>query len=98
MKYTLKTTDANGHPLTAPIDSARREGAAYVPRTIETLRCDEHLRAVLRGEEHLLFDGGMGTMLQAAGMKAAPFRSSSIFPIPDVITASSASTSRRDAT
>ena len=50
MKYTLKTTDANGHPLTAPIDSARREGAAYVPRTIETLRCNEHLRAVLRGE------------------------------------------------
>ena len=86
MKYTLKTTDANGHPLTAPIDSARREGAAYAPRTIETLRCDEHLRAVLRGEEHLLFDGGMGTMLQAAGMKAGALPELLNFSDPDVIT------------
>ena len=86
MKYTLKTTDANGHPLTAPIDSARREGAAYVPRTIETLRCDEHLRAVLRGKEHLLFDGGMGTMLQAAGMKAGALPELLNFSDPDVIT------------
>ena len=77
MKYTLKTTDANGHPLTAPIDSARREGA---------LRCDEHLRAVLRGEEHLLFDGGMGTMLQAAGMKAGALPELLNFSDPDVIT------------
>ena len=53
MKCTLKTTDVNGHPLTAPIDSARREGAAYTPRTIDALRCDDHLRAVLHGEEHL---------------------------------------------
>ena len=86
MKYTLKTTDANGHPLTAPIDSARREGAAYAPRTIETLRCDEHLRAVLRGEEYLLFDGGMGTMLQAAGMKAGALPELLNFSDPDVIT------------
>ena len=86
MKYTLKTTDANGHPLTAPIDNARREGAAYAPRTIETLRCDDHLRAVLRGEEHLLFDGGMGTMLQAAGMKAGALPELLNFSDPDVIT------------
>ena len=86
MKYTLKTTDANGHPLTAPIDNARCEGAAYAPRTIETLRCDEHLRAVLRGEEHLLFDGGMGTMLQAAGMKAGALPELLNFSDPDVIT------------
>ena len=86
MKYTLKTTDANGHPLTAPIDNARREGAAYAPRTIETLRCDEHLRAVLRGEKHLLFDGGMGTMLQAAGMKAGALPELLNFSDPDVIT------------
>ncbi len=31
---------------------------------------DDHLRAVLAGEKFLLFDGGMGTMLQAAGLKA----------------------------
>ena len=86
MKCTLKTTDVNGHPLTAPIDSARREGAVYSPRTIDTLRCDDRLRAVLRGEEHLLFDGGMGTMLQAAGMKAGALPELLNFSDPDVIT------------
>ena len=86
MKCTLKTTDVNGHPLTAPIDSARREGAAYTPRTIDALRCDDHLRAVLHGEEHLLFDGGMGTMLQAAGMKAGALPELLNFSDPDVIT------------
>ena len=86
MKHTLKTTDVNGHPLTAPIDSARREGATYTPRTIDALRCDDHLRAVLRGEEHLLFDGGMGTMLQAAGMKAGALPELLNFSDPDVIT------------
>ena len=86
MNYTLKTTDINGHPLTAPIDSARRKGAIYTQRTIETLRCDDRLRAVLRGEEHLLFDGGMGTMLQAAGMKAGALPELLNFSDPDVIT------------
>ena len=86
MKCTLKTTDVNGHPLTAPIDSARREGATYTPRTIDALRCDDRLRAVLRGEEHLLFDGGMGTMLQAAGMKAGALPELLNFSDPDVIT------------
>ncbi|MCI6844899.1 MAG: homocysteine S-methyltransferase family protein, partial [Coriobacteriaceae bacterium] len=31
---------------------------------------DEHLAAVLRGEEFLLFDGAMGTQLQARGLAA----------------------------
>ncbi|MBR3317787.1 MAG: homocysteine S-methyltransferase family protein [Atopobiaceae bacterium] len=31
---------------------------------------DEHLAAVLAGKERLLFDGGMGTMLQEAGLAA----------------------------
>lgn len=31
---------------------------------------DRDLNAALRGEGHLLFDGGMGTMLQAAGLRA----------------------------
>ena len=31
---------------------------------------DNNLSAVLRGERHLLFDGGMGTMLQARGLQA----------------------------
>ena len=32
---------------------------------------DDHLEAVLRGEEFLIHDGGMGTMLQAAGLAGA---------------------------
>ena len=32
---------------------------------------DAHLEAVLRGEEFLIHDGGMGTMLQAAGLAGA---------------------------
>ena len=43
---------------------ARRLG----PRRVRI--ADEHLRAVLAGEDSLLFDGGMGTMLQAAGLAA----------------------------
>ncbi|MEG1517407.1 MAG: homocysteine S-methyltransferase family protein [Raoultibacter sp.] len=31
---------------------------------------DEYLARVLRGEEYLLFDGGMGTILQAQGLEA----------------------------
>lgn len=31
---------------------------------------DDHLRRVLKGEEFLLFDGAMGTMLQEAGLEA----------------------------
>ena len=43
----------------------------YTPRTLDTLHiADNDLRAVLEGRRHLLFDGGMGTMLQAAGLKA----------------------------
>lgn len=38
------------------------------PRVVRI--ADERLRAVLAGEELLLFDGGMGTMLQAAGLEA----------------------------
>lgn len=43
----------------------------YTPRTLDTLRiADDDLRAALEGRRYLLFDGGMGTMLQAAGLKA----------------------------
>ncbi|MDO4806406.1 MAG: homocysteine S-methyltransferase family protein [Coriobacteriales bacterium] len=38
------------------------------PRRVRV--ADDHLQAVLDGAEYLLFDGGMGTMLQAAGLKA----------------------------
>ena len=45
--------------------------AAYRPRSLDGLRiADADLRAVLEGSRHLLFDGGMGTMLQAAGLEA----------------------------
>ena len=40
--------------------------------TLEGLKIkDAHLEAVLRGEEFLIHDGGMGTMLQAAGLAGA---------------------------
>ena len=39
-------------------------------RTRHVRVVDEHLADVLAGKAHLLFDGGMGTMLQAAGLAA----------------------------
>ena len=43
----------------------------FKPRTLDALRiADDDLRAVLEGRRRLLFDGGMGTMLQAAGLAA----------------------------
>ena len=55
----------------APLTSRLAAGEAYRPRTLDALRiADGDLRAVLEGKRHLLFDGGMGTMLQAAGLKA----------------------------
>ena len=39
-------------------------------RRREVRVADERLAAVLAGRERLLFDGGMGTMLQAAGLEA----------------------------
>ncbi len=45
--------------------------SAYAPRSLDALRIvDDDLRAVLEGRRHLLFDGAMGTMLQAAGLEA----------------------------
>ena len=47
------------------------DGGTWQPRTLDTLKiADDDLRAVLEGRRHLLFDGGMGTMLQRAGMPA----------------------------
>ena len=67
----LITHDSDGAALAAPVDAARRNGATYKTRTIDDLRIkDDRLRAAIEGTGHLLFDGGMGTMLQAAGMKA----------------------------
>ena len=67
----LITHDPDGAALAAPVDAARRNGAAYKTRAIDDLRIkDDRLRAAIEGTGHLLFDGGMGTMLQAAGMKA----------------------------
>ena len=47
---------------------------------------DDTLRAVLRGERHLLFDGGMGTMLQAAGLQAGEIPELLNFSNPQEIT------------
>ena len=55
----------------APLTAHLAQGGTWAPRTLDTLRItDADLRAVLEGRRHLLFDGGMGTMLQAAGMPA----------------------------
>ncbi len=87
MTAYLKTVDAEGRALTAPVNEARLAGAVYAPRTLDSLRIkDERLRAALEGRGHLLFDGGMGTMLQAAGMKAGALPELLNFEEPEVIT------------
>ena len=55
----------------APLTAALASGEPYAPRSLDSLRiADADLRAVLEGRRSLLFDGGMGTMLQAAGLAA----------------------------
>ena len=83
----LITHDSDGTALAAPVDAARRNGAAYKTRTIDDLRIkDDRLLAAIEGTGHLLFDGGMGTMLQAAGMKAGALPEVLNFEEPQVIT------------
>ena len=83
----LITHDSDGTALAAPVDAARRNGATYKTRTIDDLRIkDDRLRAAIDGTGHLLFDGGMGTMLQAAGMKAGALPELLNFEEPQVIT------------
>ena len=83
----LITHDSDGTALAAPVDAARRNGATYKTSTIDDLRIkDDRLRAAIEGTGHLLFDGGMGTMLQAAGMKAGALPELLNFEEPPVIT------------
>ena len=83
----LITNDSDGTALAAPVDAARRNGATYKTRTIDDLRIkDDRLHAAIEGTGHLLFDGGMGTMLQAAGMKAGALPELLNFEEPQVIT------------
>ena len=61
---------------------------AFTPRTLDTLRiADDDLRTALEGRRHLLFDGGMGTMLQAAGLEAGALPELLNLSEPDAITA-----------
>ncbi|WP_350454781.1 homocysteine S-methyltransferase family protein [Slackia heliotrinireducens] len=46
------------------------DGIAKVRNRDQVRTKDEYLAAVLRGEAYLVFDGAMGTMLQASGMEA----------------------------
>ena len=79
----LITHDSDGAALAAPVNAARCNGAAYKTRTIDDLRIkDDRLRAAIEGTGHLLFDGGMGTMLQAAGMKAGALPELLNFEVP----------------
>ena len=83
----LITHDSDGTALAAPVNTARCNGATYKTRTIGDLRIkDDRLRAAIEGTGHLLFDGGMGTMLQAAGMKAGALPELLNFDEPQVIT------------
>ena len=82
----LTTHDASGASLAAPVNAARLAGSAYVPRTLDTLRIkDDRLRAALEGTGHLLFDGGMGSMLQAAGMETGALPELINIEDPDMI-------------
>ncbi|QWT18249.1 homocysteine S-methyltransferase family protein [Collinsella sp. zg1085] len=59
----------------------------YRPRTLDTLvYADAELRLVLEGKRHLLFDGGMGTMLQEAGLAAGALPELLNLEQPDVVT------------
>ena len=63
------------------------DASAYRPRDLDRLRIkDDHLRAVLEGREHMLFDGPMGTMLQAAGLEAGRLPELLCFSNPEEIT------------
>lgn len=95
----LITHNSDGAALAAPVNAARCNGAVYKPRTIDDLRIkDDRLRAAIEGTGHLLFDGGMGTMLQAAGMKAGACPSCSTLRSPRLSPISSVSMSRPAAT
>ncbi len=55
----------------APLTERLAAGELFAPRMLDALRfADAELRHVFEGRRHLLFDGGMGTMLQAAGLAA----------------------------
>ena len=56
----------------------------FAPRT--TRIADEHLARVLAGEDFLLFDGAMGTELQARGAKTGEVPELLNFTDPDVVT------------
>lgn len=60
---------------------------AYTTRTLDSLHlADNDLRAVLEGQRCLLLDGGMGTMLQAAGLAAGAKPELMNLTHPEVIT------------
>lgn len=80
MDYTLD-------PI-APVTAALAAGDTYRPRTLDTLRiADDNLRRVLEGTRHLVLDGGMGTMLQAAGLAAGELPELLCLTDPEAITA-----------
>lgn len=87
MAYKLEIFDVDGVPLTSPVNAARLAGEKYEPRTLDGLRvADADLRAVLEGKRHLLFDGGMGSMLQAAGMQVGALPELLNMEQPELIT------------
>ena len=80
---TAPTPNASLAPLTERLAA----GKTYRPRTLDTIRItDKDLHLVLEGRRHLLFDGGMGTMLQAAGMAAGEVPELLNLTNPEVIT------------
>lgn len=60
-------------------------GAALPHRSVLRIK-DDYLRRVLAGRENLVFDGGMGTMLQQRGLQAGALPELLCLSDPDAIT------------
>ena len=65
-------------PVTSGVQLPRREERRYA---------DQHLRDVVEGRSYLVFDGGMGTMLQASGLEAGELPELLCLTHPEKITA-----------
>ena len=62
-------------------------GRTDAQRSLDAMRIkDDYLKGVLEGEQRLLFDGAMGTMLQRAGLAAGELPELLCLNKPEVVT------------
>lgn len=85
----LPITDAiNGaREAAASLDAAALRSAGVLRDRDDFLAADDFLARVVAGEEYLVFDGAMGTMLQGAGLAAGELPELLCLTEPDAITA-----------